>query len=1539
MASRINTKFVIILVLGLIVVGGGAAALYYFAVYRDPNRYVSRGEALLAQGEYEEAAKQYGRAYGLEKNTDRKMQLLMQLADINLKVTEERSLDAINRLRGVLGYWSKVREFDPGHEQATQNLLNMLYTQAKGYSTGVAAWDNIYNICDDALKVVPDMALALKYRGIAQTMRMSQADRQAADRQQGLKDLQAASQAMPEDLDLPFYRALWHAVEADYQQRLSRDDQAKPLRDKALKICRDTIEKHPDQVEPRVNYISILLAVGRARQDESLIEQAQKVLDEAEERIDPKADAKFALQVANLLNALDRKVVELADGRNTRSGTHRAELLLRQVAKHHPDDLQVLVTLGNLLQQRGLIDDAMKFFEEAHKERSIVINADVYRFRAYQAQATYHLCDLALDKHQQATTDEDKKKWRDAAMQYKDILSERMPGHGLVDLVEGKLALTDGNTGLAVKKLDAANRQFGNRNAEALKLCAMALVRRGDTGAAVERLEQLIRTPEGRQQVKAYLDLSRLKMTHNDLPSAMQYVEIVIRNFPTMISALVLKSDILVRQAQQLPEGQTQQFQAKLREAAEVLDEAEDQDHRNIVFQRARIAGLAGKHQQAIAMLEKFCKDNPKDLLALQQYVRLLVSRDQKERALEILTQAQQAHPDQQMLDLMIQSLSGDREQSIAQIREILENVDDPLERELKLYAYYQQLGKEEQARKHLDQAIKADPRQEDERLLEVRFRIALVEKDWAAAQQIVDRVGTLNGGEGLDQASGKLWQGRLLLARGNARQAINVLDQAVKQMPIDSNGWALLGDARWQNEDLIGAQAAYKQALELKPNNDTVLRRMYQACMRLDQHEQALPYLKQLVRINPNDPAAYRMLLAHEGRFGDQQQALAKRLRLAEQNPKDQANRRAIAQLYLDLKQPAKARQVLDQLLAESPEDQINLLAMANYHYANNDFPTGRQLLLDYLHERGDAVDMDDWLGYARFLRQAMQVEEAKAAYRKAMQLEPAELRPASRELADWLFQRDEFGPAVELYREILAAAPEKEGKVWLRYIDALVNAEQYDEASKQINAYLDPTTKLDRDYQLTLLEARVAEQKNQSDEAQRLYDQAVALAPNNTTVYIQRARYRFSRDDLRPQVVDDLSKAIQLSPKMILPREMLVRWHQSRNDETSAIDELQRLVQVAPRYGPARMQLGTLLLNRRKFAELKSLLDESEREFPNVPAWSQLRARMSTLQSRPQDTVKHLADAYELNKTARNALPYIGALLSVNQTDKADALLREYPEQVAKSGDFQCLRARSLYQQGQIDPAKRSFALAVDLAKDQPNTLAFILRNVYAVLTIDEQEKFFRDKMESDSTGILPMALYQLWLSRGEKEKTEQALQGLRRLHQRMPDNVQVLRTLALACHQEELLPEAAGYYRAILEKVPTDLAVLNNLAYLYADAMDQADKAIPLAERAVAVAGKDPMQRANVLDTLGWVLYRAGQDAQAVSRFKESISLYPMKESHLHLAQVYLAQGLRTKAREELSQAKDYAEKDNDQAVLEQINRLMKQADASAAAGVER
>jgi uncharacterized protein (TIGR03790 family) len=105
------------------------------------------------------------------------------------------------------------------------------------------------------------------------------------------------------------------------------------------------------------------------------------------------------------------------------------------------------------------------------------------------------------------------------------------------------------------------------------------------------------------------------------------------------------------------------------------------------------------------------------------------------------------------------------------------------------------------------------------------------------------------------------------------------------------------------------------------------------------------------------------------------------------------------------------------------------------------------------------------------------------------------------------------------------------------------------------------------------------------------------------------------------------------------------------------------------------------------------------------------------------------------------------------------------------------------------------------------------------------------------------------------------------------------------------------AIARYRAILQTDPNHLAALNNLAYALADKKNQAEEALPLAERAYRLSKQAPV----VADTLGWVHFKLNQLAAALPLIERAAASLPGSVDILvHAAAINVAANNRERAK---------------------------------------
>jgi tetratricopeptide (TPR) repeat protein len=139
----------------------------------------------------------------------------------------------------------------------------------------------------------------------------------------------------------------------------------------------------------------------------------------------------------------------------------------------------------------------------------------------------------------------------------------------------------------------------------------------------------------------------------------------------------------------------------------------------------------------------------------------------------------------------------------------------------------------------------------------------------------------------------------------------------------------------------------------------------------------------------------------------------------------------------------------------------------------------------------------------------------------------------------------------------------------------------------------------------------------------------------------------------------------------------------------------------------------------------------------------------------------------------------------------------------------------------------------------------------------------------------------------------------------------------TLGVIYDKQKDWLKARDAYEKLLAKNPEFVPALNNLAYLYADELNDPNKAYELARKAHELQGAD----ASITDTLGWVLYKKGDYQQALALFQESSGKLPQDaESQFHLGMASYMMGQTEKARtafqEALKISADFAGKEEAQ-----------------------
>jgi tetratricopeptide (TPR) repeat protein len=194
-----------------------------------------------------------------------------------------------------------------------------------------------------------------------------------------------------------------------------------------------------------------------------------------------------------------------------------------------------------------------------------------------------------------------------------------------------------------------------------------------------------------------------------------------------------------------------------------------------------------------------------------------------------------------------------------------------------------------------------------------------------------------------------------------------------------------------------------------------------------------------------------------------------------------------------------------------------------------------------------------------------------------------------------------------------------------------------------------------------------------------------------------------------------------------------------------------------------------------------------------------------------------------------------------------------------------------------------------------DRSDLLSLAARVYVAERDPAKAEEVLRHLIEVDPSNMAGYSMLgQLYLS---QRKLDAAKAEFDKRASANPQDAPARLVVAMILEMQQKVPEAKQKYEEVLAINQRSMIAANNLAYLYAEASEDLDRALTLAQTAVEQAPDNP----DVRDTLGWVYYKQELPDLAARAFEDSISKNPENAIyHYHLGLASVKQGNLVRAR---------------------------------------
>lgn len=533
--------------------------------------------------------------------------------------------------------------------------------------------------------------------------------------------------------------------------------------------------------------------------------------------------------------------------------------------------------------------------------------------------------------------------------------------------------------------------------------------------------------------------------------------------------------------------------------------------------------------------------------------------------------------------------------------------------------------------------------------------------------------------------------------------------------------------------------------------------------------------------------------------------------------NPNDVSSRRILGRIYMRLIGDPQQGKIDEKMLPKAIEQYQKVAELA---------PT----------------DVDTWLTLGRLQKVAQNSVESEKAYKKALELDPAN-DDALTGLAMVYADVGDNKQAAEMLRRVADKNPS------LRTLAALASTYEqmrdYNLAAETLRRAVDLSSgNLDmrRAFAQDLMYAE------RYDEALKQYQQVVAEEPADSNAWLRVSQiYRQKRDFAKAREAG--AKARDIDPNNVEIRYNEVTLLDAEGKTDQAIASLNEIVKsgVKKSYTPGERNNRVYLLER-----LGLLYRSAEKYDQAVDAFRQVADTDPEMSSRASAQV---IDTYRIAKQFDNA------------AIESDAAIKKFPDDKV----IRAVRASVLAEVGRNDEAVGDLKKLLDGKNDRETYIS--LAQVYEksknytemAKAIDEADKLSSTKDEKESIAFMRGAMFE------KLKKFDAAENEFRRVLDNNPKNASALNYLGyMLADRNVRLEEARDYVQRAVDAEPNNGAYLDSLGWVNYR-LGRYDEAESLLRRALDKFSKDP----TIHDHLGDVYARQGKLKEAISHWQNSLN----------------------------------------------------------------
>ena len=1278
--------------------------------------------------------------------------------------------------------------------------------------------------------------------------RAGQADIEGSKAGAALADMQQAINLKPDEVD-------YSLSKARFEREIGRLDDAAKTYKAALKV-----EANANNSTLRVSYAWFLLKRG-------LRTEARAQIDEAVKRAPP-GDAVPLLALARFLVSEDRKPAE-------------ALPVLERARKVDPENYQVyreLATTHTLLKN---VPEAMKILRVgiakiAEPDTTPTTSPAVLRRRILsrnaRAQLNYELAKMLIAAAQTVPEKLKRQPMFDEARACAKIVHDMGGSQPFCDSINGQVAFYEGKYGQARKLLESAYKAFGNRFEPGTAWTLVELYKRtAALNQAEAIIDRFLADPRRLNNAALRLEKAKILMRYGKWSNAEKLVRKALQIDESSEIAKELLAVIAFRS------GRTEQLSPDVKLTAPVI---------NAVLRRSGALWADERRQQAMELVEDLFGRVPNNGQVAQQLINMYQSDKKDKKLKDLLAKLKAEQPELARQVQFYQGLLAEKDpkKKLAMQVEQVGKIKDDLQRELALADLYRSAGHKDKFVEHLDKAALVKP--DSAGVILRRFRYAVDNENWELAEKMVAQGAKAN----IDNVNGKRLKARLAARRGRGDSAIQTYTEILK---ADGNNMLVRierGQLYMRLGKLDDAAKDFQTVADSDPSNSAGAISMMLVTERQGKREEFNKWLDRAHRLRPGHPDVLTRFTDRKARKATSlDETIATRRKQLLMAPDDLDNRLKLGRLYERTGKIAQAEEMFVSVLKRAADKLIATRALVMFYIRTDRLGKADDRIQDLLRTTDNKIG--GYVLYGEFLT-PFKPDQARRAFDNAIKAEPK--NPAGHHaLAKFHASRRMWDDAITAMTTCVQLS--KNARAFeedlIRY---QINGRRFAPAQARLDRILKaaPTTPT----ALRLMAKLILERDSDIAKAEDLLSTAIRENPNDVGSLVARAQLYVAIRNL-DKARADYERARQISDTIATALPLadvcrgLKRYPQAESILTGLLKQL-------PDRRPLIVEqlVGLYTVQGDKWPELEALLASACKAEPSNPRYQILTSQMWRRRKQPDKALSALAAAVKIAPKSPTAImTYVDALLDAEQYAKVIEVTGPYMDKKDFTPTVPAMRARALVKSGKVDEGQ---AILRDLVKNSPaNSLTFLAGQLV-------------ESFGPDNT----IARLAEWRGRVDEWQYHRVLAGLHRQAKRTGKAVEILAKardlappgslargqinsqLGMDYCQMGRIPEGEKAYLAALAVLPNSPSLLNNLAFMYADDLNNPAKALPYAVKAYRWSSKN----ANVADTYAWVLAKLKRYNEAENILAALVQQdNAVPAARYHLGWIYEQQGKRDEA----------------------------------------